>query len=181
MKRAALISALLVTIAASGCKSQQASMDTTNAKLDKPSAREGKQIPQFDLANVAGGSIKNSDLKGKVTVIDFWATWCEPCQVEIPKYNELRQKYAGKDVEIVGVTIESGSLADIKPKVEEFQMAYPVVVGDDKVVEGFGGIIGYPTTFLVSKDGTIYKKFLGSPPGKQEQLEKDIDALLVEH
>lgn len=178
MKRAALISALLLIIAAPGCKNQPAAVDTTDAKLV---AREGKQMPQFDLANVAGGSIKNSDLKGKVTVIDFWATWCEPCQVEIPRYNELRQKYAGKDVEIVGVTIESGSLEDIKPKVEEFQMAYPVVVGNDKVVEGFGGIIGYPTTFIVSKDGTIFKKILGSPPGKQEQMEKDIDALLIEH
>ena len=178
MTRVVLLSALLLTISAAGCKNQSASTDTTQKKLI---AREGKQIPQFDLANVAGGSIKDSDLKGKVTVIDFWATWCEPCQVEIPKYNELRQKYAGKDVEIVGVTIESGSLADIKPKVEEFQMAYPVVVGNDKVVEGFGGIIGYPTTFIVTKDGTIYKKILGSPPGKQEQMEKDIDALLDEH
>jgi thiol-disulfide isomerase/thioredoxin len=178
MTRVVLISALLLTISAAGCKNQPASTDTTEKKLV---AREGKQIPQFDLANVAGGSIKNSDLKGKVTIIDFWATWCEPCLVEIPRYNELRQKYAGKNVEIVGVTIQSGTLEEIKPKVEEFQMEYPVVVGDDQVVEGFGGVIGYPTTFLVSKDGTIFKKILGSPPGKQEQLEKDIDALLIEH
>jgi thiol-disulfide isomerase/thioredoxin len=177
MKKIALV--LVVLLALVGCSNPQGSTDSSTAGT---AARDGrKPVPEFDLTNVAGGSLKKSDLKGKVTVIDFWATWCTPCLAEIPKYNELKEKYAGKDVEIVGVTLESGSLDDIRPKVEEFQMKYSVVVGDDKVAEGFGGLLGYPTTFLVSKDGTIFKRIIGSPPGKQEQMEKDIDTLLGEN
>jgi thiol-disulfide isomerase/thioredoxin len=133
---------------------------------------------EYSLTKINANAHELTDLKGKVAVVDFWATWCTPCIAEIPKYNALKAKYAGKDFEMVGVTVESGSLEDIKPKVEEFQMKYQVVVGDDKVVEGFGGVIGFPTTFLVSKDGTIYKKYLGSPENKIEMMEKDIETLL---
>ena len=124
--------------------------------------------------------MKTADLRGKVTVVDFWATWCTSCIPLIPDFNALQQEYAGKNVQIVGLTMESGSLEEIKPKVAEFKIQYPVVVGDDKVVEGFGGLLGYPTTFLISKDGTIYKKYLGPPPGGKAQLEKDIDTLVAQ-
>ena len=177
MKNIALI--LIAGLALSSCSGQQASNATASA--EKPSATDGRRTaPEFDLTRVAGGSLKTADLRGKVTVVDFWATWCTSCIPEIPDYNALQEKYAGKDVQIVGITMESGSLDEIKPKVAEFKMNYPVVVGDDKVVEGFGGLVGYPTTFLIDKDGTIYKKYLGSPPGKKERLIKDIDSLLAQ-
>ena len=175
MKKLALILIILTTLI--GC-SREPAVDTSKTG-GKPTVKGGKPVPEFELARLNGGSFKSEDLRGKVTVMDFWATWCAPCISEIPKYNELKAKYAGKDVDIVGVTVESGSAEEIRPKVDEFQMKYNVVLGDDKVVEGFGGIIGYPTTFLISKDGTIYKKYIGSPPNKTEDLEKEIDALLA--
>src|SRR6185295_6360340 len=138
------------------------------------------QLPEFDLANIAGGNLKSSDLKGKVTVVDFWATWCENCIPEIPEYNAMREKYKSQGFEVIGMTMESGSIDEIRPKVAEFKMYYPVVLGDDKTLEGFGGVIGYPTTFLIGRDGTIFKKYLGVPPGKKEHLEKDIESLLAE-
>src|SRR5262245_10509310 len=107
-------------------------------------APQKSNAPDFELENVAGGTLKSADLKGKVTAVDFWATWCEPCLEEIPNYNAIRQSYSDKGVEILGVTVESGPLKDIKPKVEQFKMNYPVVVGNDKVVDGFGGLIGFP-------------------------------------
>ncbi len=114
-----------------------------------------------------------------MSVIDFWATWCQPCIVEIPKFNQLHEAYQGKDVQVIAITIESDR-DDIAPKVQETGMKYPVLVGNDDVVGGFGGIIGFPTTFVVTKDWKIYKKYMGALPDKQERLKKDIEKLLGE-
>src|SRR5438067_12328349 len=129
--------ALLLILILAGCTAKQPGSTATGPS---PSGQKS-MAPDFELENVAGGTLKSDDLKGKVTVVDFWATWCEPCISEIPNYNALRQTYADKGVEILGVTVESGPLKDIKPKVEELQMKYPVVVGTDKVIDGFGGLI----------------------------------------
>ena len=136
--------------------------------------------PDFELENVAGGTLNSKDLKGKITVVDFWATWCNPCISEIPNYNALRQSYSGKGVEILGVTVESGPLKDIKPKVEALKMKYPVVVGTDKVIDGFGGLIGFPTTFIVDKNWHVYKKYLGMTRNKKEMIERDLQKLIAE-
>ena len=148
---------------------------TAGAKSDSKSA------PAFDLASVAGlesPSLKLDDIKGKITIVDFWATWCNPCITEIPNYNALQEKYKGKDVRMVGVTVESGSLDDVKPYIDKLGIKYPVVMGNDEVVEGFGGLIGFPTTFVVDKEGKIYQKYLGVRPNKKELIDKDIQKLL---
>ena len=120
-----------------------------------------------------------ADLKGKVSVIDFWATWCEPCIREIPNFNKLHEAYPGEEVEVIAITVESPH-GEIASKVKEFGMKYPVLVGNDEVVKGFGGLIGFPTTFLVTKDWKVYKKYLGALPNKQETIKKDIEKLLAE-
>jgi thiol-disulfide isomerase/thioredoxin len=136
--------------------------------------------PEFELVNVAGGKMKSADFKGKVTVVDFWATWCQPCIAEIPNFNKLHEERDGKGVQMLAITVESGSLEDIKPKVAEFKMKYPVLVGNDAVVEGFGGLIGFPTTFIVDKNWKIYKRYMGMSSNKKDQIAKDIDKLLAE-
>jgi len=167
---------LLVVLSLAGCTANQPGATATGPN----SSAQKSMAPDFELENVAGGTLKSEDLKGKVTVVDFWATWCEPCISEIPNYNALRQTYADKGVEILGVTVESGPLKDIKPKVEELQMKYPVVVGTDKVIDGFGGLIGFPTTFIVDKDWRVYKKYLGMTHNKKEMIEKDLRKLIAE-
>jgi thiol-disulfide isomerase/thioredoxin len=134
--------------------------------------------PEFTLKKVEGGELKSSDLKGKVVVVDFWATWCVPCKVEIPRYNKLRAKLKDQGVEFVGVTFDSGSAKDVLPYVKDLSIEYPVVMGTDAVDAAFGGHPGYPTTFLVGKDWKVYRKILGVVPNKVEMLEKDITALL---
>src|SRR6266568_3340250 len=136
MKKTALAFAIVFSLAGCGTSLRTGSSNETAAVQPKGPA------PDFDLENVAGGKTKASDLKGKVSIVDFWATWCEPCIVEIPKFNKMTQEYKGQDVQIVGITVESPH-DDIKPKVKELAMNYTVLVGNDAVVDGFGGLIGF--------------------------------------
>src|SRR5262245_59900575 len=145
MKKTSLVLMLVLTLI--GCGS--------NPLLVKPEEAVNQPkgpAPDFDLDQVVGGKLKADEIKGKITVVDFWATWCQPCIAEIPNFNKIHEKWADKGVEMLGITVESGSLEEIKPKVAEFGVKYPVLVGNDKVVEGFGGLIGFPTTFIVNKD-----------------------------
>ncbi len=135
--------------------------------------------PDFELENIAGGKTTAADFKGKVTVVDMWATWCEPCIQEIPSFNKLHEAYQGKDVAVVGITVESPH-DEIAAKAQEFGMKYHVLVGNDDVVAGFGGLLGFPTTFVVTKDWKIYKSYMGLLPNKHESIRQDIDRLLAE-
>jgi thiol-disulfide isomerase/thioredoxin len=172
MKNTAIL--LVLAFAVSACNRQPGSATSDAVQQVKGPA------PEFELANVAGGKLSSADIKGKVAVIDFWATWCVPCIQEIPNFNKLHAKHDGKGVQMLAVTLESGSMDSIKPKVKELKMEYPVVVGNDDVVEGFGGLIGFPTTFVVTKDWKIYKKYFGMTPNKIEKIEKDVETLLAE-
>jgi peroxiredoxin len=163
MKKACLIIAVLVAF---GC----AKTPTVTAK---------GPAPDFELENVLGGKVKAADLKGKVAVIDFWATWCEPCWSEIPKYNKMLEQYRDKNVEIVGITVES-PYKDIKPKAKELGIKYTLLVGNDAIQDAFGGMIGYPTTFVLTKDWKIYKKYMGALPDKETRIKQDIEKLLSE-
>src|SRR5262249_38604972 len=128
MRTLALTVAIAIVMALLGCKSTRTSTSTESAG---PVAVKGP-APDFDLENIAGGKTKSADFKGKVAVVDFWATWCEPCWSEIPKYNKLAEEFRGKDVQIVGITVAS-PYKDIKPKVAELGMKYTVLVGNDDV------------------------------------------------
>jgi thiol-disulfide isomerase/thioredoxin len=177
MKTIAL--ALAFALASFGCAQGPDAASTTEPAPDTGGkVQPAKAAPEFDLENIAGGTTKASEIQGKVAVIDFWATWCQPCIAEIPKFNELHDQYQGKDVQIVAVTIESPH-EDIAPKVKETGIKYPVLVGDEAVIEGFGGIIGFPTTFVVTKDWKIYKKYFGALSNKHERIRQDIEKLLA--
>jgi len=169
MKKTAVAFAVVLALLGCGSRRPGSNSDTKAAQPKGPA-------PDFELENVAGGKIKADDLKGKVSVIDFWATWCEPCIAEIPKFNQVYDQYP--NVRIIGITVMSPR-EDIKPKVQEVGMKYTVLVGNDEVADGFGGLIGFPTTFVVTKDWKIYKKYLGALPNKQDRIRQDIEKLLA--
>jgi thiol-disulfide isomerase/thioredoxin len=164
MKRTAL--AICLALALFGCTAKQSKL------------APAKGAPDFDLENIRGGRTKSVDLKGKVTVVDFWATWCEPCKAEIPHFNKLNDDYQGKDVQVLGIATES-PYKDIAPTAKDLGIKYMVLAGNDDVVDGFGGIIGYPTTYILTKDWKIYKKYFGALSDKEARIRKDIEKLLA--
>ena len=151
-----------------------------NTALPAVFAQTLKPAPAFDLESIDGARFNSKALEGKVALVDFWATWCGPCIAEIPRWNELYGRYKDQGLVVVGMTIRSGWASDIKPDAKKLKIAYPVVVGNDDVEKGFGGIWGFPTTFLINRKGRIYKKYTGMYPQQEAQLEADIQKLLAE-
>ncbi len=111
--------------------------------------------PALTFQDLAGHDVKLADLKGKVVVVDFWATWCGPCRTEIPGYIEMQKKYGDQGLVIIGVSLDQKGPKHVKKFVEENGMNYTVVMGDDKAIDAFGGFDVIPTTFLIGRDGKI--------------------------
>lgn len=143
-------------------------------------AQSQARMPSFELETPNGTRFSSKLLGGKVALVDFWATWCQPCIEEIPRWNELYARHRNKGLVVLGITMQSGWASDIKPEVGKLKIAYPIVVGDQKVEKGFGEIWGLPTTFLVDRQGRIVKKYVGGDPQKRAQIEAELKKLLTE-
>jgi len=123
------------------------------------------KAPDFKLTTLDGKDVTAASLKGKVVVVDFWATWCGPCVAEIPGYVELHKKYAKDGLVIIGVSVDRGGAAKVKQFADKNGMDYLVAMGDDGALgEAFGGFDAIPTTFLIDRDGNIRHQKTGLMP-----------------
>ena len=145
----------------------------------------GKLAPEITLKDLEGKDLSLSQYKGKVVLVNFWATWCEPCQVEIPWLIEIQQKYAARGFTVLGIAMDEEGAKVVTPWVnkERFdvngaksQMNYPIVMGNDTAADKFGGLLGYPTSVLITRDGKIAKRVTGiiSP----DEIAKSIESQL---
>jgi peroxiredoxin len=119
----------------------------------------------FTLKDTAGKEVRLADYKGKVLLLDFWATWCGPCKVEIPGFIDLYDKYKSQGLEVVGVVLLD-KFENAKPFAERMKMNYAVLNGDeqqDKIDDAYGPLFGLPMSFMISRDGKICQKHLGLP------------------
>ncbi len=122
----------------------------------------GQAAPALAFKDLAGKEVSLAELKGKVVVVDFWATWCGPCKVEIPGYIEMQKKYGKDGFVIVGVSLDQKGPKHVQKFVEANGMNYTVVMGDNNAVEAFGGFNSIPTTFLIGRDGRIVHQKSGA-------------------
>jgi thiol-disulfide isomerase/thioredoxin len=129
----------------------------------------------FVLKDEHNVPVKMADYKGKVVLLNFWATWCGPCKVEIPAFVQLYDQYKDKGLVIVGVSVDD-SPEQLQAFMKEYKMNYPVLQMTPDVETAFGPFYGYPTSFFIARDGTICVKHLG--PATKEQFEREIKALL---
>jgi cytochrome c biogenesis protein CcmG, thiol:disulfide interchange protein DsbE len=131
--------------------------------------------PDFSLPLLTGGNLQLSASRGKVVLLDFWATWCDPCREEIPRFVDLQNKYGSQGLQIIGVSMDDQP-GPVRDFYQRFQINYPVVMGDAKVGEAYGGVLGLPIAFVIGRDGRIYAKHIGAT--EISVFEKEIVGLL---
>ncbi|MGE0448097.1 MAG: TlpA family protein disulfide reductase [Vicinamibacterales bacterium] len=153
-----------------------AASDNSTPVLSCPADAKPARL-DFTLKDVDGRDVALSDYRGKVVLLDFWATWCGPCKVEIPHFVEFQEKYGPKGLQIVGVSVDD-TADKLAPYVKEMGMNYPVLqgLGRDDLQDAYGPILGIPVSVMISRDGKICATHTGLT-GK-EIFEQEIAALL---
>lgn len=125
---------------------------------------EAAAAPAFYLKNFAGGRAQLSDYRGKVVLINFWATWCPPCVKEIPDLVELQTSYGDRGLVILGISLDRNPDRVLQPFIDKYKINYPILLDDGRVAKNYGGITGIPTTFLVDREGIIRNQYVGLRP-----------------
>jgi peroxiredoxin len=148
----------LLTLAActKDAATQQQKIDAEVAAEVKIKPLEQRQVaPFFELKDSNGAKVALADYKGKVVLLNFWATWCVPCKAEIPWFQEFDKKYKDQGFAVLGVALDEEGWNTVKPYVEERKITYRMVMGNEEVSTLYGGIDSLPTTFLIDRDGKI--------------------------
>jgi thiol-disulfide isomerase/thioredoxin len=135
-------------------------------------------LPQFKLKLVDGKILNSKSLAGKVTIVDFWGTWCAPCIAEIPEYNAFYKEYKSKGIYFVALAADSGTLAQVGEAAKRLQMEYPVAVPSWEELDLFGNIEVFPTTLVFDGKGQLVREFAGATPSKYKVLRQTVDSLL---
>jgi thiol-disulfide isomerase/thioredoxin len=123
--------------------------------------------PDFSLESLDGKSVRLSDLRGKAVLLNFWATWCGPCKIEMPWFVELQNQYGAQGLQIIGVAMDDASKEDIAKFAKDMGVNYPILIGKESIGDQYGGIPALPETFFIGRDGKMVDKIIGLK-GKSE-------------
>jgi thiol-disulfide isomerase/thioredoxin len=150
-------------------------METASA-LAQEASPPRTAAPEWKLTDLNGKLVKFSDFRGRVLILDFWATWCVPCRVEIPHFVELQKQYGDKGLRVIGVSLDEQGPDVVTKFVKRLAVNYPNVIGNEEVAEAYGGIDAIPTTFVIDRQGRIVSRHTGYDD--KAVFEKEIQSLL---
>jgi len=182
VKRIGLILATLIGILAFALLDRTTRISATRAVNTNQEAKPTCS-PDFTLKNLEDHDVSLSQFRGKVILVNFWATWCGPCKIEIPWLVELQNKYAARGFTVLGVAMDDEGKSAVAPFVqkERFKVAgtpqsmnYPILLGNNATADKFGGLVGFPTSLLISKDGRVVKRVDGLV--SYDEIEKAIQS-----
>jgi cytochrome c biogenesis protein CcmG/thiol:disulfide interchange protein DsbE len=134
------------------------------------------EAPDFSLQDVNGQPLNMSGYRGKVVLLNFWATWCTPCRAEIPEFDRLQTGYGPQGLQVIGISMDDGP-KPVREFSQQFKVNYPVAMGTEKLAQSYGGILGLPVTFLIGRDGRIAAKYVGA--AQIPVVEQEIKTLLA--
>lgn len=135
----------------------------------------GSTAYDFTLQDLSGNKVKLSDYKGRVVLLEFWATWCPPCRASVPSLEKLHETYKDKGLAVLAVSLDEGGWDTVKSFVQKNGITYVVLKGNDEVIDKYQ-VRTIPLILILDKEGRISKRYLGY--GNEEDLEKDIKAVL---
>lgn len=148
-----------------------------NARADIKTGGARKPAPNFTLKDASGANVELSAYRGKVVLLNFWATWCGPCEMEIPWFEQFEQQYKSRGFEVVGVSMDDDGWPAVKPFIVEKKINYRILLGNDSVTQLYGGVDALPTTFMIDREGRIADVHVGLA-GKEEYA-NEIQSLLA--
>ena len=158
---------LLIGCAAVGLGSLAYKRRSADAPVSVKDQSSRHLAPDFELKDGSGKLVRLSDYRGKVVLLDFWATWCGPCNIEIPWFEEFERTYKDKGFAVLGVSMDDDGWKAITPFVAEKKINYRILLGNDKTGDQYGGLEALPTTFMIDREGRIAKTFVGLSDKKE--------------
>ena len=164
MKRNVVVGAILVLTVSfmiySGARRSRSGLAA--ASIEKLTGEvKGKIAPEWELNTLDGKPVKLSDFRGKAVLLNFWATWCGPCKIEMPWFVELQKEYGPQGLVIVGIAMEDTKNDEIAAFAREMGVNYPILRGKEAVGQAYGGVEGLPTTFFIGRDGKLVDQSTG--------------------
>ncbi len=163
MRSRSIATVLFAAVLFTGC-SRPSKPIAASFRSDEPSVRLAKdrqRAPEFSLKDATGATVKLADYRGKVVLLNFWATWCGPCKVEIPWFMDFEKTYKDRDFAVLGVSMDDDGWQSVKPYVRDRKINYRMVIGTDELAQLYGGVDSLPTTFIIDRDGRIAAHHIG--------------------
>ncbi|HVO61687.1 MAG TPA: TlpA disulfide reductase family protein [Terriglobales bacterium] len=137
---------------------------------------KGKSAPEFSLESLDGRTVHLADFRGKGVLLNFWATWCQPCKIEMPWFEELQKEYGSQGLQVVGIAMDDASKEDIAKFAKEMGVNYPILLGKESVGDAYGGVQFLPSTFFIDRDGKVVDRIFGLR--SRSEIEDDIKLAL---
>jgi len=168
-----MIIAISVMLAAAPYMARRAGL---NNSLEQRDEMKGKPAPEFALESLDGATVHLSDFRGKAVLLNFWATWCQPCKIEMPWFEALQKQYGPQGFQVLGIAVDDASKEDIAKFAKDIGVNYPILLGKEAVGTAYGGVPFLPSSFFIDRDGKIVNRVAGLK--SRSEIEDDIKAAL---